>query len=95
MGINYFIAKARLKADMENIVQTYEYVDGIFVYIEDKQDIFTAAKYSVKESECTSLRKRLQELLSAQTEEEDGNWTWMKNHGKIKIRHYWYRWNLQ
>lgn len=85
MDIYYFTAKARLKADMENIVQTYEYVDGIFVYIEDKQDIFTAAKYSVKESECTSLRKRIQELLSAQTEEEDGNWTWMKNDGKYYL----------
>ena len=82
--IHYYTAKARLKLDMENIVQTYEYVEGIFVFVKEKQDLFTATKYSVEEQEQRTVREKLLKEIGEQKnaeEETEGKWQWIENNG--------------
>lgn len=57
--IDYYTEKARLKTDMDNIVQTYSYIDNLFIYVGEKDEYFDAAKYSIT----TTERKKIKNMI--------------------------------
>ncbi len=60
---NYYIAMSRLKADMEGVVQSYRFVDDLFVYVEGKAEYFDAPKYSLS----TEERRDIRALVTAES----------------------------
>jgi len=54
--IDYYKALYRLRTDMASVVQSYKFIDCLFVYEEDKDEYFDAAKYDLSTEERNEIK---------------------------------------
>lgn len=64
--IDYYTAQARVKMDMEKIIQTYNYVDDLFIYFGDSNEYLDAAKYGISGSRRNEVKQALMEEIERQ-----------------------------
>jgi len=85
--IDYYTEKARLKADMDNIVQTYSYIDNLFIYVSEKNEYFDAAKYSITMVERRKIKNMIIERVhQAEVKGEiAGEWQCMEYDGEYYL----------
>lgn len=50
------VAISRLKTDMASVVQSYKFIDSLFIYSHDKDEYFEASKYSLKTGERRDIK---------------------------------------
>lgn len=80
-GIKYYTASVRLKADMANVVQTYGYIDDLFVYVRRTGDFFDESKYDIPGAERSAIAQMIRGTFG-----EDGGctlelskWQWISS----------------
>ena len=90
--MDYYTAQARLKIDMETIVQTYSYIDDIFIYFNEEGKYFDAGKYTLEGSERVAIKKMIIQWLSDTTDGKlAGQWQCMEyggSHYLVRIFRY-------
>ncbi|MGL5435662.1 MAG: sensor histidine kinase [Lachnospiraceae bacterium] len=92
--IDYYTAQARVKMDMEKIIQTYHYVDDLFIYFETNEEYLDAAKYGIG----TSKRKEVERAVIAEIERQKltgmkrSEWGFLEQNGNYYlVRIFQYR----
>ncbi len=80
-GIKYYTASVRLKTDMANVVQTYGYMDDLFVYVRRTGDFFDESKYDMLSAERSAIAQMIRSSFG-----EDGactlelsKWQWIRS----------------
>ena len=61
--IDYYMAESRLMSDMSGIVQTYKYIDSLFIYYKDMATYRDAAKYMITSQERSLIKEMILEEL--------------------------------
>lgn len=99
---DFYTAKARLASDMTNTIQSYNYIDNLFIYVSDptecdngeivEKQYFDAAKYAMSGNERRDVKEMLISYIDRIPDGKvSGNWVCMESGGSsylVRILRY-------
>ncbi len=99
---DFYTAKTRIASDMTNTIQSYNYIDNLFIYVSEptecdngeivEKQYFDAAKYAMSGSERSDIKKMMTSYIDAMPDGKvSGKWECMKCNGRsylVRILRY-------
>lgn len=93
--LDFYTAKARLMSDMANTIQSYNYIDDLFMYVSEpivchngeiaESQYFDAAKYDMPVKERNGVREMIMSYLDNSDGSVPGQWQGMEYNGNYYL----------
>ncbi len=74
----FYISQARLVKELEASVSSYDYIEDLFVYVQQRDQYMDASKYNISGEERGRIKNMVKDVISQKEDSnyKGGQWTW-------------------